>query len=56
MASPVILRVWQASWIFDFFFQKIQHEVLYLEILSILSIFWVWHIKIVPKLKNCKKV
>ena len=35
MATPVIFRVWQASWIFDFlmiFFQKIQHEVLDLEI------------------------
>ena len=52
MALLIIFRIWQASWIFDFlmvFFKKVQHEVPDLEIQLILSILWVWHLKIGPK-------
>ena len=55
MATPIIFRVWRASRKFHFlikFFQKIQHKVLGLEIQSILSILWVWHLKIGRKSKN----
>ena len=57
------IRVWQASRIFDFvnefFPQKIQHEVLSLGIQLILSILWLWHLKISGKsikkmVKKCK--
>ena len=34
------------------FFQKIQQEVLHLEIQLILSILWVWHLKMGPKSKE----
>ena len=44
------IRVWRASRIFDsvneFFSQNIQHKVLGLEIQLILSILWLWHLKI----------
>ena len=47
------IRVWRASRIFDFvnefFSQKIQHKVLGLEIQLILSIVWLWHLKISVK-------
>ena len=47
------IRVWQASRIFDFvnefFPQKIQHEVLSLGMQLILSILWLWHLKISGK-------
>ena len=47
------IRVWRASRIFDFvnefFSQKIQHKVLSLEIQLILSILWLWHLKISGK-------
>ena len=33
-------------WFFNDFYQKIQHKVLDLEIQLIISIFWVWHLKI----------
>ena len=58
MATSVIFLVWQASWIFDLmiFFQKIQQKVLDMEIQLILSILWVWHLKIGPKSKNYQKV
>ena len=57
------VRVWRASRIFDFvnefFFQKIQHKVLGPEIQLILSILWLWHLKISAKskkmVKECKK-
>ena len=42
-------RVWWAFRIFDFlifFFQKIQHKILHLEIQFIFSILWVRHLKI----------
>ena len=55
------IRVWQPSRIFDFvnefFPQKIQHKVLSLGIQSILSILWLWHLKISEKLiKNDQEV
>ena len=44
------IRVWRASRIFDsvneFFSQNIQHKALGLEIQLILSILWLWHLKI----------
>ena len=55
MTSLIIFRVSQDSWIFSFlivFFQKIQLEVVHLEIQLILSIVWVWHLKIGPKSKK----
>ena len=58
MATSVIFLVWQASWIFDLmiFFQKIQQKVLDMEIQLILSILWVWDLKIGTKSKNYQKV
>ena len=55
MALLIIFRISQASWIFDFlmvFFKKVQHELPDLEIQLILSILWVWHLKIGPKPKK----
>ena len=55
MISLIIFRVSQASWIFSFlifFFQKIQLEVLHLEIQLILSTVLVWHLKIDPESKK----
>ena len=47
------IRVWRASRIFDlvneFFSQKIQRKVFSLGIQLILSILWVWHLKISEK-------
>ena len=47
------IRVWRASRIFDlvneFFPQKIQRKVFSLGIQLILSILWVWHLKISEK-------
>ena len=41
----------------DFFPQKIQYEALSLRIQLILSIFWLWHLKISEKsIKEVKKV
>ena len=48
MASQIVFRFWKLI----FFFQKVQHEVLNLEIQLILSILWVWHLKIGPKSKK----
>ena len=58
MATSITFLVWQASWIFDLmiFFQKIQQKVLDMEIQLILSILWVWDLKIGPKSKNYQKV
>ena len=53
------IRVWWASRIFhfvnEFFSQKIQHKVLSLEIQLILSILWLWHLKISAKSKKIIK-
>ena len=47
------IRVWRASRILDlvneFFPQKIQHKVLSLGIQLILSILWLWHLKMSGK-------
>ena len=48
MASQIVFRFWKLI----IFFQKVQHEVLNLEIQLILSILWVWHLKIGPKSKK----
>ena len=53
------IRVWRASRIFDFanefFSQKIQHKGLGLEIQLILSILWLWRLKISVKSKKWSK-
>ena len=52
MASPLIFSVWQVSWIFDFlmiFCKEFSVKFCIKEIQLILSILWVWHLKIVPK-------
>ena len=58
MGTSITFLFWQASWIFALmiFFQKIQQKVLDMEIQLILSILWVWHLKIGPKSKNYQKV
>ena len=57
------IRVWHPSRIFDFadefFPQKMQHKDLNLGIQLILSILWLWHLKISGKsikkmIKKCK--
>ena len=53
------IRVWRASSIFDFvnkfFYPKIQHRVLVLEVQLVLSILWLWQLKISVKLKQWSK-
>ena len=49
-----LFTAWRASrylifLIFFFFFQKIWHNVLHLKIQLILSILWMWHLKLGPK-------
>ena len=56
MATPKTFSLWRASRNFDTFddfsFQKIQHKVLYLEIQLLLSMLWVWYLKIGAKSKK----
>ena len=53
------IRLWRDCRIFDFvnvfFSQKIQHKVLSLEIQLILSILWLWDLKISAKSKKLSK-
>ena len=55
------IRVWRASSVFGFvnkfFYQKIQHRVLVMEVQFVLSILWLWQLKIsVKSKKNGQKV
>ena len=49
MATPKIFRTWWAPRIFDLLGhlkkKKIQYQVLHLEIQLILSILWVWYLR-----------